>query len=409
VVFAPRRPPNRPRTAWIALGAVAAVGLLLLGVVIGGHPAATGLDRLPSGVQELLLGSSGRTTSDEVLDILEQRYYRDVDPARLKRTSVDALVRSLDDPYTQYLDRSQLTDLRNANDGLYYGVGLQVAVHGERVIVTGAFPGSPAARAGIRGGELLVSVDGRLVRGDVDAAVGRIKGPVGTTVKLGIRGPGRRRDRVLSLERAKIQVPPVVSRALSRDGRRIGYVRLIQFTRGAGTDLRAAVDRLVRGGAGALVLDLRGDPGGLVDEAVGAASVFLPKGAPVVTTEGAHEQRKTLRARGGETAGSMPLVLLVDRNTASASEILAGALRDDGRGTLVGTRTFGKALVQTTVPLSDGGALKLTTARYLTPKGHDIGHRGLQPSVRVRDRPETPRVDEALQRALALAAAARTR
>jgi carboxyl-terminal processing protease len=155
-------------------------------------------------------------------------------------------------------------------------------------------------------------------------------------------------------------------------------------------------------GARALVLDLRGDPGGLLDQAIAIAGVFLPSGSRVATTEGEHEPRRTLRTRGAPAGGGLPLVVLLDRASASASEVLAGALRDEGRATLVGSRTFGKALVQTTVTLPDGGALKLTIARYRTPSGLDIQNVGLRPSIRAVDDRATA-ADEALERALAVA------
>jgi carboxyl-terminal processing protease len=185
----------------------------------------------------------------------------------------------------------------------------------------------------------------------------------------------------------------------------VGYVYLEHFNDGVGDQVRARVTRLRDAGARALVLDLRGDGGGLVREALKVASAFLPNGSPVVTTSGAHSDTRTLRTSGDPVAGDLPLVVLVDRNSASASEIVSGALRDAKRGELVGERTFGKALVQSTIPLRNGGALKLTTQRYLTPSGFDLAHRGLPPAVHVVDDPHTPKVDEALQKALAVAAA----
>jgi carboxyl-terminal processing protease len=237
----------------------------------------------------------------------------------------------------------------------------------------------------------------------LEQVVSQIRGPEGTEVELGIATrDGERRD--LELTRERIRVPAVDSRVEAVGDVKVGYLRLSQFTRGAADALRAAVEGVREKGAQALVLDLRGDPGGLVDEAVGVAGAFLPDGSPVVVTEGLHSPRRTFRTDGAPVGGDLPLIVLVDRGSASASEIVAGALRDAGRGRLVGERTFGKALVQSTRLLRDGGALKLTTARYLTPDGFDLATRGLPPSVKVVDDPET-RPDEALRRALALAAA----
>jgi carboxyl-terminal processing protease len=218
------------------------------------------------------------------------------------------------------------------------------------------------------------------------------------TVATGSAAP-----REVSLKRERVTAPAVTG-VLDKSGAvPVGRLQLFEFTRGAGTELSLRTRALLRQGAKGLVLDLRGDPGGLVDEAVRAASVFLPKGASVATTEGAHEPRSVLRARAGAIDGKIPLVVLVNQNSASSSEILSGALRDHGRATLVGTRTFGKAVIQATEVLDNGGALRFTIARYVTPNGLDITARGLIPSVPAVDDPATPK-DEAMDRALAIAA-----
>ncbi|CAN0463281.1 unnamed protein product, partial [Phaeothamnion confervicola] len=207
------------------------------------------------------------------------------------------------------------------------------------------------------------------------------------------------------LTRARIHIPVVTSRIETVGTARVGYLSLAQFTRGSAGALRTALTGLRDKGATALVFDLRGDPGGLVTEAVGVAGVFLPDHSTVVVTEGLHSPKHVYRTDARPAAGDLPLIILVDRNSASASEIVAGALRDATRGKLVGERTFGKALVQSTIPLRDGGALKLTTARYLTPSGYDLAKRGLPPDVTIADDPATP-VNEVLQRGIELAAAA---
>ena len=362
----------------------------------------------------IVAGRSGlfgddRSVPDQVLDLLRTEYYKPVDAKALETASVDEMLKRLHDPYTMYLDPNELAQLRRDSEGVYTGVGVRVARRGGRAVVSGVFPDSPAASAGVKPGDVIVSVDGTELRpGNVDEVIGRIKGPEGSTVRVVLRRQGRDEPLALTLERRTIRVPVVAGRDVKVDGRTIGYVSLAQFTQGSGKDLGRAVRARLDSGASAVVLDLRGDPGGLLDEAIAAASVFLPKGAPVVTTEGAHAKPNTLRAGRGAIPRNVPLVVLVDRSSASASEILAGALRDDGRATLVGEPTFGKAVVQSTVELDGGGALKLTTARYLTPKGTDINHRGVLPKIRASDNPHTAR-DEALARALAVAAAARPR
>lgn len=384
---------------------VVLMGLLLfgMGLVVGGHPEATGLTRLPDPARSLLLGDSGRALPAQVLDVLERDYYTDFDVERLERRSVDALVGSLRDPYTVYLDPDELEALRASTRGVYVGVGIQLAERGGRPTVSRVFPGGSAAAAGVRVGDRIVAVDGTRTAGlTLDGTVSIIRGPEGTSVTLRLAPRGGGPPREVALARREVVAPAVSARVERLPDGKVGYVRLTQFTRGSAKEVRAATARLRGRGVSGLVLDLRGDPGGLVDEAVGVAGAFLPKESPVVTTEGRNSPRRTLETGETPEAADLPLVVLVDRGSASASEIVAGALRDAGRARLVGTRTFGKAVVQSTVPLRDGGALKLTTARYLTPDGADISRRGLRPDVRVADDPATPR-DEALRRALALA------
>lgn len=390
------------------LAAILAVAVVLVafvgGVVVGGHADAVGLTRLNDPLRGWILGNSGQDLSAQVLQLLEDRYYEPVDPQKLEDASVDALIAKLDDPYTDYLSPKELQELRDRTDRVYYGVGLQVADRGDAVVVVRVYDGSPAAGQGVRKGDRIVSVDGRSAAGrSLASVVEQIRGAEGTKVTIGVR-TGAAAPRELSLTRARIKVPAVDSRIVTRNGRKIGYIALAQFSRGAGDALRDTITSLRERGVQALVLDLRGDPGGLVDEAVEIAGAFLPKGSTVVVTQGEHSDRKVIRTDRDPVAGALPLEVLVDRNSASASEIVAGALRDAKRGTLVGERTFGKALVQSTIPLRNGGALKLTTQRYLTPSGYDLAKRGLPPAVRVVDDPRTPR-DEALQKALALAAA----
>jgi carboxyl-terminal processing protease len=387
-------------------GLVVVVAVFVGGVLVGGHPRESGLLDLPDAARNFLLGSSGESLPDQVLEVIESDYYRDIDPGQLQRRSVEEMVKLLHDPYTYYLTPEDLSAFRAGLDGSYFGVGLQVAQRNGDVVVTGVFDKSPAERAGIRTGDRIVSVDGTPTAGrPLDVTVTRIKGPRGTTVRLGLARAGRPGTFEKELVREKIKIPVVASRLERRAGRTVAYVRLSQFTRGATQSLKDAVRAKVEQGARAIVFDLRGDPGGLVDEAVGVASVFLRKDTPVVRTQKRHGRPATLSTRGGAVSTTAPMVVLVDQGSASASEIVAGALRDAGRARLVGTHTFGKALVQTTIPLRDGGALKLTTATYLTPNGTNLARRGLQPDVRAVDRPATAK-DEALERALSVAASA---
>ncbi len=392
------------RVLAVVAGVLIVFAVFIGGVIVGGHAEATGLTRLSDPLRSVLLGDSGEDLPSQVLQTLRDDYYEPIDEEKLQRSSADAIVEALGDPYTDYLDPDELEALRQRNDGAYFGVGLQVASRDGVTVVTRVFDDSPAAKAGVKVGDRIVSVEGEPTKDKtLEQVVSTIRGPEGTEVTIGVV-TGEQKERSLTLDRARIRVPAVESRVDRADGEKIGYMKLSAFTRGSADALRDAVTDLRGKDVTGLVLDLRGDPGGLVNEAVGVSGVFLPDDSEVVVTEGLHSPRRVFRTDDTPVAGDLPLIVLVDRNSASASEIVAGALRDADRGTLVGERTFGKALVQSTVPLRDGGALKLTTARYLTPSGFDLAKRGLPPDVKIVDDPQTT-PDEALDRALDLAAA----
>jgi carboxyl-terminal processing protease len=261
------------------------------------------------------------------------------------------------------------------------------------------FDDSPAQAAGIAEGDLILSVDGRSIAGvNSELATGRIKGPAGSEVKLEVFTPGEEDSRTMTVERERIDVPVTESRIVERGGHEIGVVELLGFSAGAHGALRKEIDELTEGGADRLVLDLRGNGGGLLSEAVLVSSIFVEDGE-IVSVRGRSRSERTEDAEGDAIDADIPVVVLVDGSSASASEIVAGALRDRKRATLVGTNTFGKGLVQEVEPLSNGGYLDLTVANYYLPSGKTIGENGLKPQVRARDNPKTKR-DEALPVAL---------
>jgi carboxyl-terminal processing protease len=242
-------------------------------------------------------------------------------------------------------------------------------------------------------------VNGRSIAGvSTEVATGRIKGPAGTQVELEVFTPGAEDTRTLKVERKRIEVPVARSRIVERDGRKVGVVELRSFTTGAHGHLRRRIDRVMDNRAEGILLDLRGNPGGQLTEAVLVSSIFVEDGE-IVSVRGRSRPERTEDAEGDAIDGDIPVVVLVDRGSASASEIVAGSLRDRGRARLVGTRTFGKGLVQEVEPLSNGGVLDITVANYYLPSGKTIGRDGLEPQVRARDNPDT-RTDEALPKAL---------
>jgi carboxyl-terminal processing protease len=327
---------------------------------------------------------------------LEQDYYRNLPRQVLAQRTVPDLIAALHDPYTEYLDPASYRLVRSATGSRYSGVGLTLWPVADGLGVA-AVPAGPARRAGLRPGDVILTIDGVPAAGlGFEEALGRILGPPGTIVTLGV-GRGST-GRMVRLVRELLSAPPVEYRLIGEPGHRIAYLRLPAFRSGVTSATASVLRRLERRGASALVLDLRGNPGGLLDQAVSLSSLFLQRGT-IVTIEGAHLPLVVYRARGTAEEPTLPLAVLVDRWSASAAEVVAAALQDNDRAVLVGESTFGKGLVQAVQPLPNGGALKLTTGRYLTPVGTDISGVGVRPDVMVADDPRTPR-DEGLQTAV---------
>jgi carboxyl-terminal processing protease len=379
------------RTA--AIATVCALLALMLGIFLGGHP-----ELLPGGIRDAFV-EEDRALRAELIDKIEDNFYRPVDRERLDEASLKGIVQSLDDPFSHYLTPDEAKAVRESISGEFEGVGMTVEEERRGLRVLTVFDDSPAQAAGIAKGDLILSVDGRSIAGvNSELATGRIKGPAGSEVELEVFTPGEEDSRTMTVEREKIDVPVTESRIAERDGNKIGVVELLGFSAGAHGALRKEIDDLAGRGADRLVLDLRGNGGGLLSEAVLVSSIFLEDGK-IVSVRGRSRPERIEDAEGDAIDEDIPVVVLVDGSSASASEIVAGALRDRNRATLVGTNTFGKGLVQEVEPLSNGGYLDLTVANYYLPSGKTIGESGLTPQVRARDNPETKR-DEALPVAL---------
>jgi carboxyl-terminal processing protease len=351
-------------------GAVLGFGLAVGGAVVAGlafppDPAASAA----LGEQRLL---------GEVMDRIRTEYVDPVPDDTLVASAARGMVTGLD-PHSRLLDAAEYEQVRISTSGHYTGVGLEVRSDGDRVVVVGPIPGSAAERAGLRAGDVLVSVDGQPVTAaSLDATIRRLRGAPGTPVQV----TARRAEALLPfrLLRGPVQVQSVRATALG-DG--LGYVRITQFSDRTATDLARAVRdlRAADGGLRGLVLDLRDNPGGVLDAAVAVADMFLERGVIVSASGRTRDARFRREATAGDLLAGAPLAVLVNGNSASAAEIVAGALHDHGRATLLGARTFGKGSVQTVLPLSDGRALKLTTSRYYTPAGDSIQSRGIEPDV----------------------------
>ncbi len=350
--------------------------LLVVGLWLGGHP-----EHLPGFLRSTFVADHQTRVVDEAIQRIGHDYYRPIPTGKLSDASISGLVSSLGDRFSHYLTPSEYREF-NAPPH-FTGIGVAVGPSRRGLMIARVFDASPAAHAGLKAGELIVAVNGRSLAGlSGDAATALIKGLPGTDVALRIEAPSRSGSRhgklrTLKITRATISEPVVASATRSVDGVKLGVVALATFSPGAHGEVRQAVDDELRAGARGLVLDLRSNGGGLVEEAQLIASVFVTRGT-IVSTRGRTQPSQTLVATGGAIAPSIPVAVLVDSNTASAAEIVTAALQDHHRATVVGTHTFGKGVFQEEQPLSNGGALDITVGEYFTPSGRNLGGGGVK-------------------------------
>ena len=319
----------------------------------------------------------------EVLEKVENDYVEDVGEQELVYGAIDGIVGRLD-PHSAFMRPEVYRQLREDTTGEFDGLGIEVAAKDGALVVVAPLADSPGERAGIRPGDRILAIDGAATKGMAAAeAIRRMKGPAGTRVVLDVMREGFTAPQALALVRDRVRTQSIDMRVLDAE-RRYAYVRVKAFQERTDRSLRKALDDAraeLHGELGGLVLDLRNNPGGLLDQAVRVADLFLSSGV-IVTTEGrARRDVQVERAREKETEPSYPMIVLVNKGTASASEIVAGALQDHGRAVIMGTRTFGKGSVQTIVELEDGSGLKLTVARYYTPRHRSIQEKGIAPDV----------------------------
>lgn len=298
-------------------------------------------------------------------------YVDEVEPEKLVRKGIDAMLESLD-PYTDYISEDEMESFRISTTGQYGGVGAMIGVLNKKVVITQPYKGFPAYRSGIKVGDEIVSIDGKGVRGKRTSEVSALlKGQPKTDVEIVVRRHGKKDELVFKVTREKINVSNVAHYSLL--GSDIAYIRLDDFTPGASYEVADALIELKEKGAKKLILDLRQNPGGLLHEAVNIVSLFIPKGTEVVSTKGkVDEWNKVYKTLNNPLDTEIPMVVLTSEGSASASEIVAGTLQDYDRAVLVGGKTFGKGLVQTTRPLSYNAQLKVTTAKYYIPSGRCI-------------------------------------
>lgn len=298
-------------------------------------------------------------------------YVDEVDPQKLIRHGIDSMLESLD-PYTDFIPENELENFRIATTGQYAGIGALIGVINKKIIVTHPYKNFPAHKSGIKVGDELIAVNGISVQGKTTAETSALlKGPAKTEVEVKIRRHGQKNDLVFKIKREKISISNLAYSGLI--GSDIGYIKLDDFTPGASKEVADAVSKLRQLGAKKIVLDLRDNPGGLLHEAINIVNLFIPKGKEVVSTKGkVAEWNKTYTTLNNPVDTEIPLIVMINEGSASASEIVAGALQDYDRAVLIGGRTFGKGLVQTTRQLSYNSQLKVTTAKYYIPSGRCI-------------------------------------
>ncbi len=382
--------------------------LLVLGVWLGGHP-----EDLPKFARGSTFEANHQTqVVDEALARIASDYYRPIGKSQLANTSIGGAVASLDDRFSHYLTPKEFHEFNSPPS--FTGIGVVVSPEHTGLAIARVFDTSPAKRAGLQAGEVIVAVNGRKLAGlSADAATSLIKGPPGTEVALGILRGGRARiptagsahpaspsssgshpaspahgtTRTVRITRAVISEPVVASETRTVHGVKLGVVELASFSPESHGEVATAVEKELHEGVHGLVFDLRANGGGLVEEARLIASLFIAHGT-IVSTRGRTQPSETITATGHPLAPTIPMVVLVDHNTASSSEIVTAALQDHRRATIVGTHTFGKGVFQEEEPLSNGGALDITVGEYFTPNGRNLGGGGVEQGAGIT--PEVP-------------------
>ncbi|MDT7871287.1 MAG: S41 family peptidase [Thermocrinis sp.] len=347
--------------------------------------------------------SQGRQSEDEykylrmftdVLRIIKENYVEPVNTKDLIYGALNGMTKSLD-PFSSFFTPKQYESFRQETEGEFGGVGIEIGMEKGRPVVISPIEGTPAFRAGIKPGDVILEIDGEDTSNmSLIDVVQRIRGKVGTKVQLTIYRKGMEKPMKIELERALIKIESVKWTTLGD----VGYIKLSQFNDNVSVQVEKALKELTSQRVKGIILDLRNDPGGLLSEAVNVASLFLPEGKLVVYTRGRNgETQKYFARRKPVVPDDLPVIVLINKGSASASEIVAGALQDYKRAIIVGEKSFGKASVQNIIPLEDGSALKLTVAYYYTPLGRLIHNKGIVPDVQVA---MDEKQEEALQEAI---------
>ena len=358
--------------------------ILFLVVAIGSFFGGSIYGSLNSPV--ILPGGGGSSTNDgsfeklfEVKDVLHQQYYQDIGDEALLEGAIKGMVDAVGDPYTVFYNQEEYQEFQDDGQGNYVGIGVMVGIKEDKIVVITPFEGSPAYEAGIRAGDFILKVEGVEYKGsEMDKAVSVIKGEEGKPVTLTISQNGIEKE--VTIVRASITLVNVQSEMVAGN---IGHVTMLQFTNNTAKQVREAMEELKAQGAEGYILDLRGNPGGYLDEAVDTASLFVEKGKTVLYTLDKAQQKREYLSKGGDFIGA-PLVVLLDEGSASASEVVAGALKDYKAATIVGQKSFGKGIVQMVFNVGNKEGVKVTVSSYYSPNGINIHGEGILPDVEVQ-------------------------
>ena len=365
----------------------------MAGIVAGGQ-----VDAIRDAVDDVF-GNPSQDATSEAIDVINDDYFHAVDDKDLENASIASIIDHLKERYhdrfSHYFTSSEYDRFKQGSHLSGVGVAVNEVTRGLRVATV--YKHTPAREAGIKPGEVITAVNGDPIAGeDADAVTSRIRGPAGTKVTLTIESSDGK-SRQVTLTRREVSIPQVVGHIETVHGVKVGYVRLAGFFPGAHGELRNEVESLYGQGAEGIVLDLRGNGGGLLTEAVLVSSIFVPDGV-IVSTHGRTQRTRTFAATG-DALPRHPMVVLINGDTASASEIVTAALEQSGIATVIGTTSFGKGTFQEVIPLNNGGALDLTVGEYLTRNGTSINGTGIAPQVKAKDNPKT-KPDEGRDKAL---------
>jgi carboxyl-terminal processing protease len=376
-----------PRSSTAYLAAFCVVVAFLAGIVVGGTSGLT---------EKIGLEGKDDQTRARLLESIKEDYYKPVDAKKVEEASYDGMVSALRDRFSHYFTPDETKEFKRAvNDPQFEGIGVSVSEDKRGLRIVQVYADSPAIDAGLLKDDVITDVGGKPIGGQPsDVSTAKIRGKAGTTVTITVLTPSTGSKRTVKLKRAKVDIPAATGEMVERDGHKIAHVQLFGFSNGAHGELRVEIDKLIDEGAQGVVLDLRGNGGGLLREGVLVASTFIEDGL-IVSTKGRNRPERKYDAEGKAIAKKLPVVVLVDGGTASASEIVTGALRDTKRATVVGERTFGKGVFQEVEDLPNGGSLDLTVGSYYLPSGENISGKGIPPEIKAKDEPKTKR-DEAL-------------